>query len=237
MQNKRLQLFVFPYAGGSIAAFRKPTDLIDDRVDVVTVEYAGRGTRAHETLSDSFESQLEDAIEYCRKRREDNVPYALLGYSMGSVIAYEIAARHCIPGKMVHLFVAAEVSPKDRAMELRRVSNPTDDRILQRAKQLGGINDRMLGNKRFEEIFIMPMLSDYRHFFEYRFTGHEDKVESDATVFYCETDTPFHAVEKWSELIAGRFDFHEIGENHFFINRHYEEMARIINGHLNEYIQ
>ena len=164
MPNKELQLFVFPYAGGSIAAFRKLTDLINDRV--VTVEYAGRGTRAHETLSDSFESQLEDAIEYCRKRRDDNVPYALMGYSMGSVIAYEVAARHSLPGKLVHLFVAAEVSPKDRALELRRVSNPTDDRILQRAKQLGGIDDRMLGNKRFEEIFIRPMLSDYRHFFE-----------------------------------------------------------------------
>ena len=82
MQNKWLQLFVFPYAGGSVAAFRKLTDLLDNRVDVVAVEYAGRGTRAHEPLSDSFESQLEDAIEYCRKRRDDNVPYALIQNSL-----------------------------------------------------------------------------------------------------------------------------------------------------------
>lgn len=93
MQTKKMQLFILPYAGGSIAAFKRLTDLIDDRVDVVTVEYAGRGTRAKDNIASSIWELLDDAIAYCRERRNADIPYSVMGYSMGSVLAYEMVAR------------------------------------------------------------------------------------------------------------------------------------------------
>ena len=227
--NKQIQLFIFPYAGGSVAAFKRLTDLLDDRVEIVTVEYAGRGSRAKEPLAESIECLLDDAISYCAARRRFDLPYAVMGYSMGSVLAYEMLARKSLQGELKHLFISAEVSPKDRSLELRKVSNPTEERILERARKLGGLDERMLQNKRFAEIFLKPMLSDYRLFFDYRFGGYEGKIRTNTTFFYCEKDTTQEDVKKWDELIEGKFKYFEIGENHFFINHHYEEMARIIN--------
>ena len=232
MKNKKVQLFILPYAGGSIAAFKRLTDLIDDCIDVVTVEYAGRGTRAKDSLASSIGELLDDAIAYCHERRNPSIPYSIMGYSMGSVLAYEIVVRKALEGKLRHLFISAEVSPKDRSLELRKVENPTEERILERARSLGGLDERMLKNKRFADIYIKPMLSDYRLFFEYRFCEHSEKVNVDTTFFYCEKDTAFDDVRKWNELIEGQFDFHELGENHFFINQYYEEMARVINNTL-----
>lgn len=229
MLNKQMQLFILPYAGGSIAAFKRLTDLIDEQIDVITVEYAGRGTRAKEPLAESIWELLDDSIAYCCKRRNVSLPYAVMGYSMGSILAYETVIRKAIPGELKHLFISAEVSPKDRSLELRKVKNPTEERILERAKSLGGLDERMLINKRFSDIYIKPMLSDYRLFFEYRFGDYQEKINVDTTFFYCEKDTAYEDVLKWKELINGRFDFHELGENHFFINQHYEEMARVIN--------
>lgn len=229
MPNRQIQLFILPYAGGSVAAFRRLTDLIDDRVNVVTVEYPGHGTRAREPLPTGFWRMLEDATDFCLARRDADMPYAVLGYSMGSILAYEMAARQAIPGELKHLFLCAEVSPRDRALELRKVENPTDARILERARQLGGLDERLLSNRRFAEIYIRPMLSDYRLFFQYRFPEHPGRIGTDATFFYCEKDTPYRDVAKWGELIDGRLAFHELGENHFFINHHYEAMARVIN--------
>lgn len=244
MPNKEIQLFILPYAGGSIAAFKKLTDLIDLRVEVVTVEYAGRGTRAKEPLAESIWNLLDDAIVYCRERRKQDIPYAVMGYSMGSVLAYEILKREALFGDLRHLFISAEVSPKDRSLELRKIKNPTDERILDRARQLGGLNDRILQNKRFADIYIKPMLSDYKLFFEYAFgedkdkAGQDelkiDKIRTDTTFFYCEKDTALADVQRWEELIDGKFDYHEMGENHFFINQHYKEMAQVINYHLKE---
>ena len=131
-----------------------------------------------------------------------------------------------------HIFLAAEVSPKDRALELRKIENPTEERIIERAKKLGGFDDRLLANKRFFDIYMKPMMSDYRLFFQYRFSGLSGKINANTTVFYCEKDMPYDDACKWEDLINGVFDYHEMGENHFFINQHYEEMATIINNAL-----
>lgn len=229
MQNKKMQLFILPYAGGRIAAFKRLTDLLDNRIDVITVEYAGRGTRAKEKLASSIWELLDDAIKYCSDRRNPNIPYSVMGYSMGSVLAYEMVARKVLNGDLRHLFISVEVFPKDRSLELRKVENPIEERILERARKLGGLDERMLKNKRFADIYLKPMLSDYRLFFEYRFDGHNEKIGVDTTFFYCEKDTAYVDIETWNELIDGQFDFHELGENHFFINQHYEEMAKVIN--------
>ena len=232
MQNKVMQLFIFPYAGGSIAAFKRLTDLLDDSIEVITVEYAGRGSRIKEEFASSIWSLLDDAILYCQKRRKPELPYSVMGYSMGSVLAYEMIARKSIEGELRHLFISAEVSPKDRSLELRKVESPTEERIIERIRSLGGLDERMLKNKRFADIYIKPMISDFRLFLEYRFGAFTDRIKVDTTFFYCEKDTAYSDVNKWDELIDGSFDFHELGENHFFINHHYEEMAEVINSTL-----
>ena len=227
--SKDIQLFILPYAGGSIASFKRLTGLLDEHIDVITVEYPGRGTRAKTQLVSTFEDLLRDAIDYCRARRKPDLPYAIMGYSMGSVLAYEIVARGALNDMPKHIFIAAEVSPKDRAQELRKVENPTEERIIERARKLGGFDDGLLTNKRFFDIYMNPMMSDYRLFFQYRFSGISEKINANTTVFYCEKDMPYDDVCKWEDLMDGVFDYHEMGENHFFINQHYEEMATIIN--------
>lgn len=227
-----MQLFILPYAGGSIAAFKRLTCLLDDRIEAITVEYPGRGSRVKEEFVSSFRSLLDDSITYCRERRKSEVPYAVMGYSMGSVLAYEMVARKSIEGEFSHLFICAEVSPKDRSLELRKVEIPTEERIMERVRRLGGLDERMLKNKRFADIYIKPMISDFRLFSEYRFSSFPDKIKVDTTFFYCENDTAYSDVEKWNEIIDGNFDYHELGVNHFFINQHYEEMAEVINSTL-----
>jgi surfactin synthase thioesterase subunit len=229
MPTKRIQLFLLPYAGGSSASFRRLTDRLDGRIEAITVEYSGRGARSREPLASSFLGMLVDAWEYCLARRNEEIPYAIMGYSMGSVMAYELTVQKKLPGEQKHLFLATEVSPQERAIEFRMVKDPTDERVLERARRLGGIDERMLKNERFAEIFIKPMLSDYRNFFSYQFDGCHEKSKIDATIFYCESDTAFDDVKKWEELIEGTLDYCDFSGGHFFINQHYEELANIIN--------
>ena len=232
MKSNPIQLFIIPYAGGSIASFKRMTELIDERIEVVTVEYPGRGTRIREPFADSIWSLFDDAVEYINMRRNKTVPYYLMGYSMGSVFAYEMLIQNKLYGELKHLFIAAEISPKNRALELRRVKCPTDDEILERARGLGGLDDRILADKSFRDIYIRPGLSDYRLFFDYRFKNHGQRIKVNTTVFYCSKDTEFDAVQEWEKLLYGDFDYHEMGKNHFFINSCYKTMAEVINDHL-----
>ena len=237
MNDKDLQLFILPYAGGSIASFRRLTDLIDKKIDVIPVEYPGRGIRAKEPLCESLSDLLGDAISYCKKRRIESIPYAVFGYSMGTLLGYEMLVRRELSGELKHFFVAAEVAPQTRALELRQEKNPSDEIVLQRAKELGGLNEKLLKNKRFADIYLKPMISDYKHFFEYRFKDDFKKIECNATFFYCEKDTAIYDVQKWEQLISGEFEYYEMGDDHFFINALYEEMASIINDKLTSYLK
>ena len=237
MLNKQLQLFVFPYAGGSIESFRSFSQLIDERIDVVIIEYAGRGTRAKEPLASSLDILLEDAINYASERRDISVPYAIFGYSMGSIFAYEVLRRQALQGKNLHTFICAEISPKERAMEFSKVEKPSDEMILNRARRLGGVDERIVKNRRFFEIYMKPMISDYKLLYEYRFQAIKDKIKTDITFFYSEADTPLKSIQTWEDLIEGKFDFFEFGNNHFFINEYYGEMAKIVNTHLLSFLE
>lgn len=234
MPSKEIQLFILPYAGGSIASFKKLTDLLDPRVEVITVEYAGRGTRLKDALATSFDEMFEDAVNYCTSRRNQDIPYAVLGYSMGSVISYEMLSREKLGENLRHFFVSAEIPPRERRYELDSVTDPTDEWLIERAKELGGLDERMLGNKRFMDLYVRPMISDFRHLFEYSYKENDKIINCDATFFYCETDTPKDIMRKWEDCISGDYEYHEFGDNHFFINSHYGEMAQVINRRLFE---
>lgn len=237
MKKNNMQLFILPYAGGSTFTFRKLAERINKDVDVIPVEYPGRGLRAKETLSTkSFESFFNDIVKYIYQYRIADIPFCLMGYSMGSILAYELLIQKKISGKIKHLFISAEIPPKDRALELQKLGPPTEDLILERVRGLGGLNERMMKDQRFKDIYIKPMLSDYRLLFDYSFCDYQRKIEVNTTFFYCEKDTPLSDIKKWSNLLDGTFDFHEFGNNHFFINQHYKEIAKVINYHLSRYL-
>jgi len=235
--DKKLQLFLLPFAGGSAAAFLRLTENLSPAVEAVTVEYAGRGTRAREPLAEDFSALLEDATNYIRRRRRAELPYALFGYSMGSLLAWELAAQERIGGKLEWLFLAAEVSPVEQTLSLRQSEAPTDEWIFSQVERFGGLDERIMSNPRFAKIYMRPMLSDFRRFCEYRFHDPGHRLKTDATIFYCDRDTPRQHVEKWRELIDGTVDLHEFGDNHFFINRFYREMAEIMNARLAERLE
>ena len=101
--------------------------------------------------------------------------------------------------------------------------------MIERAKSLGGLDTRLLENKRFVEVYLRPMVSDFRHLFEYRYKDYGRTSHCDTTFFYSESDTKKKDVGQWEKLIDGSYEYYEMGSNHFFINQYYDEMAEVIN--------
>lgn len=90
-----LQLFCIPYAGGTSASYNTLTQfLAGEPIDVIALEYAGHGTRVKEPAYDSFDAMASDISNMISKRRIREIPYAILGYSMGSIVAYEILTKY-----------------------------------------------------------------------------------------------------------------------------------------------
>lgn len=230
---KQLQLFLLPFAGGSSVSFKKLTALLDMRIEPITIEYAGRMTRRAEPYIDNYECFLMDVAKQIYKQKKFEIPYAVFGYSLGSVLIYDLLSQDMLGGNPVHVFICSKGSLIDRNKD-KEYSECSENEFIQEIAMLGGTDERILKNKRFHEIFLMPAKADFAVWEQYVFK--EGKIPCDATAIYSEKDPAAHGIHDWSKIVEGSVDYYEMGSNHFFINQYWQRVAEIINEHLEKYL-
>jgi len=147
---------------------------------------------------------------------------------MGSIVAYEILTKY-IPSTDLpaHIFLAAHFPP-DAPGESYDYWRMDDQTFIETLESFGGIPEILAKNKRFLALYTKPLRHDYWLLGHYDYKEAVKKICGDVTFFYCEKDTPYIRVKDWSNLIEGLVTYYELGNNHFFINTHTEEMAAAI---------
>lgn len=234
MNNVTAQLFILPFAGGGKSSFRKFGELFSDEIEVITIEYPGRESRAGEPCCNTISELVLDSASQIENSRNHSVPYVIMGYSMGCEVAFELA-QNTLKEKPAHVIFCARESiefdtqGKDYAL--------LDDEAFAKAIiEKGGVDKRIASNPRFLEIAMRPIRADYVLLHNYMPRLELGKLEQDITVFYSDLDTPKEKVLGWEKHSNGITRFYELGDNHFFINQCGKEMAEIINSQIKEIV-
>lgn len=230
MNNIKSQLFILPFAGGAKASFREFETYINSDIEVITIEYPGRGSRISEPFCDSMDELIVDAKMQIIKYRRQGIPFALMGYSMGCEVAFDLA-QYALEEKPVYLIFCARES-----IEYTTVGHDyallDKEQFIDRVVALGGIDERIQKDKRFLMAAVKPIYADYLLLNQYEYHAERGSLIQDILVFYSNNDTPQSKVEGWSKHTSGEAEFYELGNNHFFINQFCKEMATIIAEHL-----
>lgn len=226
--EKTVQLFMLPYAGGNISSFNKLISCLDERIEAVTVEYSGRGSRRGEGYITGYAPFLVDIINYINAYRNTDLPYILFGYSMGSALVYDVIRSGELLATPILVIVCAR-GFVEHCTESMNYAFLEEIQFVEKVKQLGGIDDKILNNKRFLDIYLEPIKSDYWIWSQFKYEVLQIKINCDIVAFFCNEDTPRELVHEWSQITSGDSHFYEFGENHFFVNVYYKEMAKIIN--------
>ncbi|MEH2945014.1 thioesterase domain-containing protein [Lachnospiraceae bacterium KK002] len=225
--NKKIQLFLLPFAGGDAYSFKNLTDELDSRIDAITVEYAGHGTRRKEKFIVDYQEFLEDVLSNINEQRVAGAGYAVLGYSMGSAITFDLLTKKLLDGNPLHAFLCARGCPKYKS-PTQSYYALSEDEFISKVMQLGGMEERLLTDKRFSNIYLRPLRADYNVWSQYKYDESDENLSCNLSVFYSSKDETCINPFGWAELTSGNVDFYEMGENHFFILQHYKEMAEII---------
>lgn len=108
----RLRLFCFPHAGAGVLAFRPWANLLPPEIEVCPVQLPGREDRFRETPFTDVHALVAELTSVLYPY-ELSRPFALLGHSMGALIAFELARTLIATYGVapVHLFVSARVAP------------------------------------------------------------------------------------------------------------------------------
>jgi surfactin synthase thioesterase subunit len=112
-RSPRRRLICLPFAGGGVAGYRPWLQSLPPDVELVAAQLPGREGRLRETPFDSIWEMADSLLPQLLELAD--LPYALYGHSMGSLVAYELAValeRMHAPAP-TDLFVSARRAPDE----------------------------------------------------------------------------------------------------------------------------
>lgn len=230
---EKIQLFCIPYAGGKADDFYHLGECIDESIKIEAVEYSGHSKRIGEPFYNTFDEMVCDAAKQINdKINSDRI--ALFGYSMGSVVAYEIIANDLLKVKPYYLFIAAHEAPGEHwnSMEYADLDDKAFVDMLVNFGGIDRIDDKMIHNRFFQKMILNPIKADYNLISQYNLSS-EKLLNIPCTMIYSPNDVTSVQASKWQNRFENQIEFIEIGNNHFFIKDEYQQLADIISKRLN----
>jgi surfactin synthase thioesterase subunit len=129
-------------------------------VRLVPVELPGRGARATEPFSSSFDALVEQlCLEHERALQN---PYALFGHSMGALLAHGIAARWQRQHKRLPLMLFASACPAPSHFASARCwEHCNDDALIRDLRRYGGTPDEVFESPEMLRLALDALAADY----------------------------------------------------------------------------
>ncbi|SCB73280.1 Surfactin synthase thioesterase subunit [Chitinophaga costaii] len=226
-----IKLFCLPYAGGSAAVFNKCREFTGSNISLHPVEMSGRGTLMAQPPYATVEAAVADVLMRIREELH-NGPYALLGYSMGAVLAYELALKikeQHLPAP-VHLFFLGKGAP-DVQLPVERTYHWLDDHSFKKMLlEMGGTPPEFFQYPELQEFFIPLLRNDFR-------LAETDFSLRKVTTHACDISVLLGKDEKVSVESADAWKYHTTGAchvsyfegGHFFLNNNVEKVMTLIN--------
>ncbi|MDF2805175.1 MAG: hypothetical protein K0S43_121 [Cellulosimicrobium sp.] len=220
-------LFCIPYAGGSASVFLKWKRPLQDLVEVVPIELAGRGARMAEPTVSSAREHGEDVAGAIAARLADEPDraYVIWAHSMGTLVAYE--AYHALRRRRerertlelpAHMVLSGRTPPHVPVTktEYHRFD---DERFIDAVDSYGGGTASVLrSSPELRELFLPILRADFRVSETYEWTDPGVRIASALTVLNGGADRSIdHALlDRWQELAERPVTHRTVGGGHFF---------------------
>jgi medium-chain acyl-[acyl-carrier-protein] hydrolase len=215
----KVRLFCFPYAGGGALLYRPWIEALPADIEVCSIQYPGRENRLAERPFDTLEPLVDAFIPALRPFLDDK-PFAFFGYSLGTLVAFEVARRLHQSGAPLplHLFVAARRAPHlpNREAPLQNLS---DGEFMEELRRLKGTPQEVLDHAELMQ-FLLPLLRA-------DFTVNETYVYQTGSPLPCaisafggtaDEDISRDDMDAWRIHTERAFTLRMIQGDHFFIH-------------------
>lgn len=231
-----MRLFCFTFAGGTALFFHALELSLAPAIETAGLEYAGHGTRHREPFYNSFAALADDLYDKLQMSLQPNEPYALFGYSMGSIAMSEvlqrILAREELPPPC-RVFLAAH-APAIPAAYRKYGQGVHDENLKAEILRFGDVPEKLVNDPRFWRLYLPVYRADFALLGRYDFDGLHLQTQTPATVLYSPADTPLFGMAGWKRYYTGPNEFISFEGTHFFIRQHNDEIARLIKERLLE---
>ena len=227
-----MKLIMLPCAGGSSLMFQGIKDQLPATINSLALDYAGHGRRADRPLREDFLKIVAEIFEYLRETNFDfQEDYAFLGYSMGSVISYELTKkiqRANLPLPR-HLFLCASAPVGYEKKE--QIASIPNEELYHYLKQSGGTNQELLNNQDFQDFYYPIIAADLIAINNYELKKDIDLTVPVTVISGSQDKYSQEDVLAWQDYCQ-KCDFERLVGGHFFIYECPRELVDIISARL-----
>jgi medium-chain acyl-[acyl-carrier-protein] hydrolase len=223
-----VRLFCFPYAGGSVAAFRGWQGDLPLSIESSPVQLPGRGARISEPPFESLHETVE-ALAHALSPFFDK-PFAFFGHSMGALIALELSRRLRREKKALplHLFVSGRRAPQCPDIE-PPIHKLSDSDLIARLRRFNGTPHDALDHPELMQLMLPLLRADFSVCETYQYYE-EPALDCPITVFggIGDREVPAAALPPWREHTTAAFSLHMFPGDHFFLHTAQSDMLHLI---------
>lgn len=233
-----MQLFCLTFAGGSGSFFNGLEAYIGPEIELVKLEYAGHIGRHREPFYRDFGELTADMYGQIKARVRPDEPYALLGYSMGTLAAVELTKTFLERGEVSpphHVFLASH-GPCPILDRAKFSVSATDETVKEWTVRFGGLSGKLINSRTFWRMYLPIYRADYMLIAGYDFSRLDYEMSIPATALFSSEDIRCEDMEKWHSIFTGKFDMLEYDGGHFFLQGHEREVADAIRERLSRYV-
>ncbi len=209
------KLLCFPYAGGVAAGYRDWAVALSPHVDVVAVEYPGRGFRRREQLSRRIADLVQGIIPEIVA--EMTGPIILFGHSMGALVAFEVL-RVLSPRRPVIAAVMSGCRPPVLRGSEPEIHALPDEEFIEELRKLDGTPEELLADRDLMELAMPVLRADFEAVATYD-APKAFKLSCPLLVYGGESDNSvgLDELEGWREHAAVSCAVRAFPGNHFFV--------------------
>jgi len=215
-------LLCLPFAGAHVDPFYVMRQRFERQVPglaTISHTYPGHGRRLSDPLVPTLDGMAEDVIERLGASAPSG-PVLLLGYSMGALIAYEVALRLEELGRPVPLAMFMAATPPHRLRGNDLVLD-TDEDLLEHCLQYGLVQSNSFPSPELKALFLPALRNDILAVDRYAVRGRSARPLAAGTrsgVFQAHGDQTVTDIKFWDELTTVPPEYFMYDGGHFFIN-------------------
>lgn len=228
----KIKLFCIPYSGGSSSVYYKWKRMLHENIVLCPVELAGRGRRMREPFYETVAEAADDISNIIRSELAPGENYAILGHSMGALLAYETyyALKKRGVHEPVHLFCSGRKAPHDEAKKSEYYKLPEKE-FLEVVFNYGSNTRDILQSRELLDLFVPILRADFKIAEIYEYQAHEEKIQCSMSVVNGNKDLSISEsdITMWNDLAEKDCQYHWISGGHFFITENCEATVNLIN--------
>jgi surfactin synthase thioesterase subunit len=224
-------LFAIPYAGGSSLMYNDLANALDIGEAFIPIDLPGKGFN----FGDEPIKKYSEAVDYIFDILQDKTDnfttsYSILGYSMGSILAYEVIKKIVTNGynEPEYVFFCAMEPP--HLFEYESQEELSDYEFIKSLVEDGGIPHQVLDEFEDFKIFVPSIRADYTILDDYHknrdLTPH--KLGSTKVIVISSNAEENSTEELWQNYSNLPIVFKRIDDGHFFIHERYAELANLM---------